>query len=115
MSKNSLFILVLIVIVISATSVLFVNSLSDKPSKTEIDSAINQARLLYEEKIKSKEDLSLGPCLSNAIIPNWAVDLVHNSRQPIDDLAENQCPSYLEGRVKHFVELDLDGKLVRVK
>lgn len=79
------------------------------------DQAVAQALALYSAKKKGGIDFSDGPCLTNDLLPNWVVDLVHRPRQPIDDLAENQCQAYLEGRAKHFVELDLEGSLVRIK
>jgi len=48
-------------------------------------------------------------------MPGWVLDLVHNPRQPIDDLPENQCNSFVEGRSKHFVELDIEGDLIKAK
>ena len=57
--------------------------------------------------------MSSGPCLSNGT--EWVVDVVHNPRQAVDDLPANQCPSYLSGLSKHFIELDLSGNLVRAQ
>lgn len=115
MHKTSLFILVLLVIVITATLVIVVNNLEEKPQKYEIELAVNFAQRLYQEKKARGEDLSSGPCLSNALRPGWVADLVHSPRNSIDDLVENQCAAYIEGSAKHFVELDKDGKLIRVK
>ena len=115
MSKNSLFILTLVVILISASIVFIMNNLQQKLPKNDIDLAVNFAQRLYQEKRMRGEDLSTGPCLSNALRPGWVADLVHNPRAPNDDLPQNQCASYIEGSAKHFVELDLEGRLVRVK
>jgi hypothetical protein len=81
----------------------------------EVDSAINQAQLTYASKKQTGADLTDGPCLTNALQKDWVLDLVHNPRQPIDDLPQNQCSAYLQGQAKHFVELDLNGDLVRFK
>lgn len=115
MQNTNLVILVLCVIIVSASLVIALNNLDDKPSRSEIDIVVNQAGLLFRQKLQTGEDLSDGPCLSNALMPDWVVDIVHNPRIPSDDLVQNQCPGYLEGRMKHFVELDLEGRLVRVK
>lgn len=115
MQNRKLVILVLSVIIVSATFVVAFNNLDDKPSKGEIDIVVNQAGLLFRQKLQRGEDLSEGPCLSNALMPDWVLDIVHDPRIPSDDLSQNQCPGYLEGRAKHFVELDLEGRLVRVK
>lgn len=81
----------------------------------EIDNAVNKALSQYTEKKNLGYDFSDGPCLTNDLSPNWVADLVHNPRIKDDDLGKNQCQAFLEGRAKHFVELDLDGNLVRVR
>lgn len=84
-------------------------------TKADIDRASNQAKYLYEvEKAKAK-DFSSGPCLSNALMPDWVADIAHSPRQSIDDLPANQCPAYLEGRAHHFVELDPEGNLIKAR
>ena len=116
MPKLTLFIVSLLVIILTAIATLVFNNIGPKSlSKNEIDSAVNQAGLVYRQKKDLNTDFSSGPCLSNAVMPNWVADVVHNPRLPIDDLPANQCAAYLEGGAKHFVELDLDGNLVRAK
>lgn len=93
-----------------------INSGSTPPvPKSEEETAINQAKYLYDQRKKAGEDFSSGPCLSNALLPGWVLDLVHSPREKIDDSPENQCPAYLEGGAVHFVELDLEGNLIRAK
>jgi len=114
--KNQLFILCLAVILLTGYLTLAINSNTPKSlSRIEIDIAVNQAKYFYNIKKESGADLSLGPCLSDALMPNWVVDLVHEPRIPIDDLPENQCTSSREGRSLHFVELDLEGNLIRAE
>jgi hypothetical protein len=57
-------------------------------------------------------DLERGPCLGT-IAPGWVADVAHDPRQPTDDLPQNQCAAYREGRAQHFVELDPQGRLIR--
>ena len=116
MPKNLLVVLTLAIILITAYLTLVINAGFPKPiSKNEVDTAINQAKHLYQqEKIRGR-DFSNGPCLSDALLPNWVVDIAHNPRIPVDDLGENQCRSFKEGRVKHFVELDIIGNLIRAQ
>lgn len=115
MPKTLLLITTLIVILLTAFLTLYLNNREQKSSvsKNEIDTAVNQAKFLYQQKKARNEDFSDGPCLSNSVIPNWVADIVHNPRTTADNLSQNQCPAYLEGRARHFVELDLDGNLVR--
>lgn len=119
MSKLPVFILVLSVILISSYFIYFKSSKPEPEYKAgkwpEIDSAVNQAQHVYNLRIQSGTDLSDGPCLSNALLPGWVADIVHSPRITIDDLPQNQCRAYLEGSAKHFVELNLEGDVIRVK
>ncbi len=81
----------------------------------EFDQAVNQAQLVYRQSAKRGDNLSSGPCLTNALLPGWVVDIAHSPRTPEDDLPANQCRAYLEGTAKHFVELDIDGNVIRVR
>lgn len=79
------------------------------------DRAVTQAQALYEQKKKIGTDFSSGPCLTNDLMPGWVVDIVHDPRITNDDLPANQCPAFVEGRSKHFVELDINGNIIRVR
>lgn len=120
MPKLPLFLIALITIVGAA---LFIY-LQNPPKKSEIykpgqsydqDTAVNQAQFLYSQRKQAGVDFSSGPCLSNSVISGWVVDIAHSPRLPIDDLPENQCTAYLQGSAKHFVELDPEGNVIRVK
>jgi hypothetical protein len=56
-------------------------------------------------------ELSDGPCLSdteggeNWDIDDWVCDVAHSPRTAEDNLPENQCQDYREGRASHFVEI----------
>lgn len=122
--KVRLFLGTLLLILAISSAILYINrkeSVYDQTSATykpgvfsEVDKAVSQAQALYQQKKKEGMDFSSGPCLSNDLMKGWVVDLVHNPRIAADDLAKNQCQAYLEGRATHFVELDLNGNLVRV-
>ncbi len=116
MSKLTLLAIALIVIILTGIATIYFNNREPKGTpKSEIDTAINQARFLYSQRKAMKEDFSTGPCLSNALMPDWVVDIVHSPRLSIDDLPENQCPAYIEGKAHHFVELDTEGNLARAR
>lgn len=114
MPKWLLVALSLVAVILTSLITYTLNS-NKQLKKSEIDTAVNQAKYLYQMRIDRSEDLSSGPCLSNALMPDWVADIAHSPRQAIDDLVENQCPAYLEGRAHHFVELDLNGNLIRAK
>lgn len=67
--------------------------------------------------VKSKQDISIGPCLSdnnaNWTVNDWVCDVVHSPRQDVDNLAENQCQSFRSGQAHHFVEVDTSCNLIR--
>lgn len=81
----------------------------------ERERAIQAALEVFRAEKAKGADLSAGPCIAQEVIPNWAADVAHEPRQPVDDLPENQCASFREGRVGHFVELDPDGNLIRAQ
>ena len=66
---------------------------------------------LYEQK-KSEGMEFNSQCLGS--IGDYAIDIVHVPRGNEENLAENQCEDYISGKVIHFVELDKDGKIVRI-
>ena len=116
MPKNLLLVLALIVILITAYLTLLINAPSPKSvSKSEVETAINQAQYLYRQEKAKARDFSNGPCLSDALLPNWVLDIAHHPRLPADDLPQNMCPGYIEGRALHFVELDPEGNLIRAQ
>lgn len=116
MPKILLLSIVLSVIILTGIATLIFNR-SDQETvpKSEIETAVNQAKFLYRQRKEMGEGFSNGPCLSNALMPDWVVDIVHKPRISVDDLSENQCPAYIEGKAQHFVELDLEGNLVRAE
>ena len=115
MPKLTLLFIASAVVIITAIVTLLLNSNGQEISKSEIDTAVNQAKHEYNQRKEKGGDFSNGPCLSNALMPGWVVDIAHSPRLLIDDLPENQCSAYREGGAKHFVELDPEGNLIRAK
>lgn len=114
--NTSLFLGALTVILVAAGLTVTVNrngdvSLLKKPK----EAPISKAQTLFQQRLREGMDMGRGPCLSNDLNPGWVVDVVHNPREAVDDLPENQCAAYLEGRASHFIELDLEGNVVRIK
>jgi hypothetical protein len=117
-SKKILFWVVLLVIIITSFFVLYFQRdtkfIYKQGVSAEFDRAAQAALNIFNQEAKNR-DLSNGPCLTNDLIPGWVADVVHNPREQVDDLPENQCQAYIEGRAKQFVELDLKGNIVRIK
>lgn len=78
---------------------------------TEQQDLISQALELYNKE-KNKGTALESQCLGT--IQDHAIDIVHVPRSQEDNLEENQCQDYREGRAKHFIELDKEGNIVRI-
>lgn len=88
------------------------NKAQEAASRIVKDQALKNALNLYAKRKQEGMDFSNGPCLG-IVAPDWVLDIAHNPRLPVDDEPENQCEDFRTGRVHHFIELDLDGKLIR--
>lgn len=91
-------------------------ALDIKTRTIDPDLAVSKAKEVYREKLAEGTDFSNGLCLSEDLLGDtlWVADIAHDPRESIDDLSENQCSAFREGRAKHFVELDPQGNLIRV-
>lgn len=117
-SNIKLLLLTFFVIVLVSTLTVWMNQKPDayiEGQSTKIDSLVVKAKVLYEKAKSEGMDFSNGPCLSDYLEFGWVVDIVHNPRTPEDDLHKNMCISYVERRATHFIELDTEGNVVRVK
>lgn len=124
-SKGKLLILALSVIAVVSLVIVYIHEANPfnraiqgnyKPGlDTEIDTMVGRAQKIYKDRKTIGIDFSTGPCLTNDLAQEWVADIAHNPRMSLDNLAENQCPRFLEGKAKHFVELDLKGEVIRVK
>jgi len=71
--------------------------------------------LCQQEKAKGT-NLDTSPCIGNPIdgFNDWVCDIAHAPRQAIDNMPENQCSAFREGKAKSFVELDPECKVIKV-
>jgi len=75
---------------------------------------IDEALMLYANTLSSGVELN-SQCLG--VVgeeEKYAVDIVHVPRTEEDNKIENQCAEFRSGEVSHFIELDKDGKVVRI-
>lgn len=86
----------------------------DETGETEEESAIRLAQSIFQQKKEEGTDFSDGPCISDNLMEGWVADVAHDPREAVDNLPENQCPSYGE-TANHFVELDENGELIRAR
>lgn len=104
--KTLMLILILLVLVSGCTQ-------SSNQSSTDTQSIILSCVELCKS-VKPTKDLSNGPCLSDNLLQSHVVcDVVHSPRQAVDDLPENQCQEYREGRANQFIEVDTDCNFIR--
>ena len=82
------------------------------PDEQATLSVIQKCQLKCSMAAKSGVDMSPGPCLG-VIGADWACDVAHSPRQPVDDLPQNQCQAYLNGTAHHFVEVTPDCQFIR--
>ena len=87
---------------------------TDRGELLELESGENKA---IQECIASCNeatiDLSNGPCLWENNVEDYVCDVAHSPRQEIDNNPSNQCKSYIEGRVNHFIEVDESCNLIK--
>ncbi len=79
----------------------------------ERDLAIQKAQEIYKQLKAQGVDFSNGPCIAEELMPGWVADIAHNPRQAVDNLPENQCQNFRNGKAQHFVELDPEGNVIR--
>lgn len=89
----------------------------DDSGEDERERAIAAAMVIYEEVAASGAELSNGPCIAEELedVPGWSVDIAHDPRQEIDNDPANQCQAFRNDQTTHFVELDVDGELIRAR
>lgn len=75
------------------------------------EDAFKNALNLYIQKKQEGIDMTNGPCLGK-IAEDWVLDIAHKPRLAVDEKPQNQCADYTSGKVKHFIELEPDGKLI---
>lgn len=89
---------------------------SEKTTGTMDEDQIISACIHLCELEKMAKDISNGPCLSNDIgsinDEKWVCDVAHSPREGVDNLPENQCSAFREGKAKHFVEVDVNCVMI---
>ncbi|MFH1311324.1 MAG: hypothetical protein ABIH65_02875 [Nanoarchaeota archaeon] len=82
---------------------------SETPDKVfEQQEAINCALEKFSSFTEDINSQCLGVCM------DYAVDIVHVPRTQEDNIIENQCETYRNKEVNHFIELDKYGNIVRI-
>ncbi|MFH1752036.1 MAG: hypothetical protein ABH821_03820 [archaeon] len=87
----------------------------DNQEQTVQEQALYECQLLCGNAALGGRDLSMGPCLSNEVIPDWVCDIAHNPRQDVDNLPENQCTAFREKLASHFIELNENCETIQIQ
>jgi hypothetical protein len=89
----------------------FPETFTPKPRINVTDVCISKCK----SELASGKDLSNGPCLLDPVpsAEDWVCDVAHWPRENIDDLPENQCSSYREGKATNFVEVTPKCEFIR--
>ena len=72
---------------------------------------VSCARQLYQNE-KAKGMVFISQCLGTC--GDYAIDIVNVPKTREDDLKENQCEDYMQGKVTGFIELDREGNIFRI-
>jgi hypothetical protein len=107
----------IVLLVASALAIAACGNSGQQVSQSDRDKAVDEAQNAFAQVQAAGQDLSAGPCISESLpgLPDWVADIAHDPRQSIDDEAANQCQRYRSGQAHHFVELNLDGLLIRAE
>ena len=122
--KKGVTILLILIIILVATFYI----LTRKPETINYEDRVKQEALKLYNQVKESGIEFSSQCLGNIVVyrsnyfvgifkldsVDYVVDIVHVPRIAEDDLLENQCQDYREGKIIHFVELDKDGNVVRI-
>jgi hypothetical protein len=86
-------------------------------SQSDREKAVDEAQAAFQQVQASGQDLSAGPCISESLpgLADWVADVAHDPRESVDDDPANQCRRYRAGDAQHFVELNVDGQLIRAE
>jgi len=109
MRKTWIVILILAVCLIFGA--IYFKSIGSQDKENLEDEAISCTLNLYK-RAKEKGVKFDSQCLG--VCGDYVVDIVHVPRSEEDNKPENQCKEYREGKIKHFIELDKEGNIVRV-
>src|SRR6478672_237849 len=71
----------------------------DSSSPGEQARAVREAREAFVKADLTHVELRRGPCVAERLpgLADWVVDVAHDPRAAVDDLARNQCRRYREG------------------
>jgi hypothetical protein len=109
--KAKLLIVLIVVLILLCLPIVFYYKAETNEREIAKEKCINACR----QAMINGKDLSNGPCLLDPIpeVRDWVCDVAHWPRQDVDNLAENQCSSFREGKAKHFVEVDPACNFIR--
>lgn len=113
--KKTTLILILSAVILAAIYYFFRSGVFVPLGSEQNQMAVSLAKERYAQAKARGTNLSDGPCIAEDLMPDWVADIAHNPRHNLDNLPENQCGNFRNGKAHHFVELDPDGNVIRVQ
>ena len=113
--KKVIFFLFLIILIGGCVGGTQQKKIEENAAKTKIEAATGACKAECQKAVDEGTDLSNGPCLNNNVIDDWVCDVAHSPREEADNKQENQCSSFRAGEAHHFVELDENCGLIKVR
>ncbi|MEM5802161.1 MAG: hypothetical protein QXQ18_02110 [Candidatus Aenigmatarchaeota archaeon] len=112
---KKILILLIVISFIIIFSISYFSSAFKTPQKSEFEKAKEICIKECERALYLGQNLENGPCLLNPIndLLNWVCDVAHMPRQDVDNLPQNQCSAFREGKAKHFVEVSPSCEFIR--
>ncbi len=113
--KKAIFLVFLIILIGGCVGGTQQKKIEENAAKTKIEAAIHACEAECQKAVGDGTDLSKGPCLNDKVIDDWVCDIAHSPREEIDNKQENQCSAFRAGEAHHFVELDENCSLIKVR
>ena len=88
-----------------------------KLERVDPQMAAVQCQQLCRQQASLGADLTVGPCLGDPVpgLENWVCDVASQPRQAADNDPANQCKAFRAGSALHFVEVDKDCNVIKIR
>jgi hypothetical protein len=87
-------------------------------NSTAVYALEDQCIRLCERQKEAGTPMENGPCISENLGSyrgqEWVCDAAHAPKQPVDDMLQNQCQSFIRGTAVRFVEVSTECRMIRI-
>lgn len=110
MGSKIIYIAIAAVILLGSAAIIVLPQIYS-PGQSLSDSCISAC----QNYLKTGNSLDVGPCLLDPIPEtDYVCDVAHSPRMQIDNMLENQCRTFNDGSVSHFIEVTPDCRFIRM-